>query len=267
MGDARSEVVGRLVTELADPLFNFGYRMCGNREDAEDLVQETFLSAWRAWSSFRGESSPKTWLYAIASRVCLHKRRRRSGEPRRLLSLEEVLPGPASPRPLPSDLADQAAARERVRRAILRLPSAYRIAVVLKDIQGLSLEEIARALKLKVPTVKTRIHRGRLALRKELLGEAYANVPAPAMECLEALSRALGMLDGGKKPSPLHSCARCREVYRLLDLGREACSALSGEALAPAARARLLRRLRKRMPTRDESRPEPALVPLTRGAD
>jgi RNA polymerase sigma-70 factor (ECF subfamily) len=251
--------VGRLVSELGDPLFNFGYRMCGNREDAEDLVQETFLSAWRAWSSFRGESSPKTWLYAIASRVCLHKRRRRSGEPKRFLSIEEVLPGPESPRPLPSDLADQTAARERVRLAILRLPPAYRMALVLKDIQGLSLEEIARALKLKVPTVKTRIHRGRLALRKELLGEAYAKVSAPAAECLEALTRALEMLDSGKKPSPLHACARCREVYRLLDLGRAACSVLSGEVLAPAARARLLRRLRKRMPMApDIARTEPA---------
>lgn len=239
----RAETIDRLAVELADPLFNFGYRMCGNREDAEDVVQETFLSAWRAWDSFRGDSSPKTWLYSIASRVCLRMRRRRLGEPNRFLSIEEVLPGPESALASPSDVADRNAARERVRRAILRIPPTYREPLVLKDIEGLSLRQIARALRLKVPTVKTRIHRARLALRKEILGEPYGGA-APAAECLAALRQALESLDRGGAPSSAHLCARCRQVYRTLAFGRDACSALSGEALAAAARARLWSRLR-----------------------
>jgi RNA polymerase sigma-70 factor (ECF subfamily) len=256
---AHAERIERLVAELADPLFNFGYRMCGNREDAEDLVQETFFSAWRAWESFRGNSSPKTWLYSIASRACLRKRRRRSGEPKRFLSIEEVLPGPESPRLSPSDLADRSATRERVRRALLRIPAVYRTALVLKDIEGLSLGEIGAALRLKVPTVKTRIHRGRLALRKEILGEPYGGAPPAPAECLAALGRALEMLDRGETPSLSRLCARCRSVYRSLELGRQACSALAGESLDEAARSRLRRRLRQavgaRLATPQESNP------------
>ncbi len=255
----RAETIDRLAVELADPLFNFGYRMCGNREDAEDVVQETFLSAWRAWDSFRGDSSPKTWLYAIASRVCLRKRRHRSGEPNRFLSLEEVLPGPESALASPSDVADRNEARERVRRAILRIPPTYRGPLVLKDIEGLSLRQIAKALRLKVPTVKTRIHRARLALRKEILGEPYGGA-APAAKCLAALRQALELLDRGGVPSAAHLCARCRQVYRILAFGRDACSALSGEVLAAAARARLWSRLRAEAsgpPARSASVPPP----------
>jgi hypothetical protein len=118
------------------------------------------------------------------------------------------------------------------------------MAVVLKDIEGLSLAEIARALKLKTPTVKTRIHRGRLALRKELLGEPYGSAPALPAECLAALGRALEALDRGETLSLRNVCARCRNVYRTLALGSEACAALSGESLDPSARDRLLARLR-----------------------
>jgi RNA polymerase sigma-70 factor, ECF subfamily len=243
VSEDRDAAVADLVETLGDHVYRLGYRVCGNREDAEDIVQETFLSAWRAWGSFRGSASPKTWLYTIANRACWKKRRRRAGQPAHLLSLAEVLPLPGDGS-APERRIERREAVDRVRRAISRLPEIYQAPIVLKDIEEMSLKEVSRILRVGVPTVKTRIHRARLALRKEMLREKTGRRrPRPA--CLAALRRALDMLDRGERAAPGHLCARCRGVYRSLEVVRAACSALSGERLTASARARILRRLER----------------------
>jgi RNA polymerase sigma-70 factor, ECF subfamily len=237
----REEAVADLVETLGDHVYSLGYRVCGNREDAEDIAQETFLSAWKAWGSFRGAASAKTWLYTIASRACWKKRRRRAGQPARFLSLRDLLPVPDTGPP-PDQRIERREAAERVRGAIAHLPKIYRAPLVLKDIEDLSLSEISRVLRLGIPTVKTRIHRARLALRKEILREKRSRRNPPSA-CVAALRRALDLMDQGKRPAPAHLCARCRRVYRSLELVRDACSLLAGERLAPSARARILRTL------------------------
>src|SRR6476619_6156127 len=86
------EVFDKLYREHVDLVYRYAHRLCGEPEAAKDLVQETFLNAYRGFDRFRGEARISTWLYTIASRVCLRMRRRRKGAPERVLSLEEFIP-------------------------------------------------------------------------------------------------------------------------------------------------------------------------------
>lgn len=84
--------IPRLFEAHGGRIYTLGLRMCGDPDRAEDLVQETFLKAFGGWDQFEGRSNPATWLYSIASRACQRMQRRRAGEPRRMLSLTELLP-------------------------------------------------------------------------------------------------------------------------------------------------------------------------------
>ena len=155
-------------------------RMVGDPEAANDLAQETFLKAFSALASFRKGAAFSTWLYAIAlNQVRTEYRRRKSMKGQAMLSLDAAAgtgdgPGPAEPAgPGPGPL-DEATRREEasiLHRALARLDEEYREAVVLRDLEGLSYEEIAEATGTPVGTVRSRIHRGRAALRETLVPE------------------------------------------------------------------------------------------------
>ena len=147
-------------------VFGVALRMLGNRAEAEDIAQETFLRAHRALGEFRGEARLSTWLYAIASRLCLN---RLASAPRRLERGDD-----AALLRLPAPVADAATALERgeleaaLRQAIAELPDERRIVVVLRDLEGLAYDEIAEALGLELGTVRSRLHRARLDLKAKL---------------------------------------------------------------------------------------------------
>lgn len=163
-GDARA--FEELVRAYQHRVFGVAVRMLGNRAEAEDLAQEVFLRVHRSIADFRGEAKLSTWLYAIASRLCLN--RLASGERHRIREGEETLMR------LPSADAGAAETLERGERdaalsqAIASLPDERRIVVVLRDVEGLSYEEIARALDLEPGTVRSRLHRARLDLKDKL---------------------------------------------------------------------------------------------------
>ena len=92
LGRPAREAITELVGRDGAKILGLGMKLCGNRADAEDLVQETFLQAFRKWEQFEGRSSPSSWLYTIAARVCQRRHRRRAGEPDRMESLDELLP-------------------------------------------------------------------------------------------------------------------------------------------------------------------------------
>jgi RNA polymerase sigma-70 factor (ECF subfamily) len=170
-----------LVRSHQTRVFNFAMRMCRNVEDAKDILQETFLGMLRSIKEFRGESKFTTWLYRIASNACLKKRRRGvfEPEPEQELSLDELMPraGPDGRKP---EIADWSQDAERallrgelsaqMEAAIDRLPREYKIVLVLRDIEGFSAEETAEMLKLSVPAIKSRLHRARVFIRRELAG-------------------------------------------------------------------------------------------------
>ncbi len=163
-GDARA--FEELVRAYQHRVFSVALRMLGNRAEAEDVAQEVFLRVHRAIGDFRGDAKLSTWLYAIASRLCLN--RLASGEHRRMRAGEATL------MTLPSADAGAAEALERgerdaaLQQAIASLPEERRIVVVLRDVEGLSYDEIAHALDLEPGTVRSRLHRARLDLKDKL---------------------------------------------------------------------------------------------------
>ena len=178
----RGEVAAfeRLVAERSADVYALLYRLTSDAEEARDLTQETFLRAFQSVSRFRGDADLKTWIYRIAinqarNRWRWWKRRRRDVT----VSLDDNR-GP-SEQPLSASLRNEDApdpeqetlARERegqLRGALLGLRSAYREAVILRDVEGFSYEEIATTLEISIGTVKSRLSRGRLELRRKLEG-------------------------------------------------------------------------------------------------
>ena len=137
-------------------------RMMGNAQDAEDCAQEALLSAYRAFDSFRGDSSEKTWLYRIATNTCLDALRR-------LEALREEGFDPADSRmPQPQAEAERKDLREQIKAAVAALPEDQRVVLVLRDFQQLPYEEIAETLSISEGTVKSRLNRAREKVKKTL---------------------------------------------------------------------------------------------------
>jgi RNA polymerase sigma-70 factor (ECF subfamily) len=166
----------QLYRQHVDRVFRFAQRLCGQTEDAKDLVQDTFLNAFRGLDQFRGDAQLSTWLYAIAARACIHMRRKRKGEPERELSLEEFIPSSEGEFRLqvategftPEEALENKQLRRALQQAILKLPKKYRVVLVLRDMEGLSAKEVGTIMGLNERAVKSRLHRARLFVRKEL---------------------------------------------------------------------------------------------------
>ncbi len=166
-------------------MYRFAHRLCGEPEAAKDLVQETFLNAYRGFDKFRGDARISTWLYTIASRACLRMRRRRKGAPERELSLEEFVPSSDGEFRLqiPIDgLSPEAALQNKQLRqalddAINQLPKKYKMVLVLRDMEGLSAKEIGAVMGLNERAVKSRLHRARLFVRRELSARGLGEAP------------------------------------------------------------------------------------------
>jgi RNA polymerase sigma-70 factor (ECF subfamily) len=155
-----------LVTMHQHRVYGLALRMLGSPSEAQDAAQEVFIRAFRSIADFRGDARLSTWLYAITSRVCLS--RLGSGGRRRMHEGEEVLARLPDGAPPPGETIERSELEAALRRAIGELPEDRRIVVLLRDIEGLAYEEIARALALPVGTVRSRLHRARLDLRDKL---------------------------------------------------------------------------------------------------
>jgi RNA polymerase sigma-70 factor, ECF subfamily len=141
-------------------LFNLAWRMCGTRADAEDLLQEIFLLAYRKLPDFRGDSAVGTWLYRLAMNRCLdHLKSRQTRASDKTSQLdEETMPGPRV-------VADGGIRRLDLERAIARLPEGARAAFLLHDVEGFQHHEIAGILGISEGTSKSQVHKARLRLR------------------------------------------------------------------------------------------------------
>ncbi len=176
------EAFGVLVERHERRTYNLALRMLGREEDARDATQDAFLTAFRKLASFRGDAAFSTWLHRVTVNACYDLLRRSARAP--LVARGEDEPGPEPGAPVP-DHADATAGAVDVRRALLRLPPEHRAVLVLHDVQDLPYEEVARALGVPVGTVKSRLHRARVALGRELRGEGAAERvarPGPSEE-------------------------------------------------------------------------------------
>jgi len=177
--DRDEQAFREMVEEYRDRVFRLTYRMLGNREEAEDLAQEVFITIFKSIDSFRGDSKFSTWLYRVTANHCKNRIKylaRRHDRDRTELS-ERVEGGAtggssmAAPRPVarPDAQLEGAQLEQILQQAIAELDEEQRILVILRDVEDLSYEEICAITELPDGTVKSRLHRARMALRKKLL--------------------------------------------------------------------------------------------------
>ena len=169
-----------LVREYEKNVYNLALRMVGNSEDAADMSQEAFIKAYNSLNSFRGDSKFSVWLYRIVSNVCLDFIRSRKRKQTVSLSVEDdngedVELDIADDTQLPERLMDKQLTRDAVRRGLASLPPGQRQILLLREIQGLSYDEIAEVLNVEAGTVKSRIFRARKKLSAFLLEDG--NIP------------------------------------------------------------------------------------------
>lgn len=171
----REEAYVRFVHDHTGPMLAVARRILAHDDDAYDAIQEAFLSAFKAISSFAGDSKLSTWLHRIVVNAALMKMRTRRRMPER--SIDDLLPKfledghraePAGAWSMPDDAVTLDETREIVRHSIDQLPEIYRTVLLLRDIEEFDTEETARLLGINANAVKTRLHRARQALRELL---------------------------------------------------------------------------------------------------
>ncbi len=206
-------------------VYRFGMKMCGDQDDAKDILQETLLAMARSVRDFRGASSLSTWLYTIARSFCIKRRRRSRFAPTEPQSLDTALADEgvqvSDPRPGPEDTVASRQIEAVLARAIAALDPMYREVLILRDIEGLSASEVAEVMGIGVDGVKSRLHRARLAVRKVIAPHLGAGdgetVQRSGQNCPDVLLLFSRHLEGeisadlcAQMERHLDGCVRCR---------------------------------------------------------
>lgn len=171
-----TEALDRLLVHAQEVAWRFSNSVCGRQDDAEDAMQEALIKTYRYIGRIREPAAFKPWLYRTVKNACLMGRRKKAGEPMRLLSLDDPAFGhphrgvveARDPGRSPEQLAEDARLRGRLRHAVLTLPVPYRAVVFLREMQGLSTREVARVMGVSEDNVKTRLRRARARIQATL---------------------------------------------------------------------------------------------------
>lgn len=223
---------------LQGTVFSFSMKVCGQKQDAEDTMQEVLLKSVPNLPKFDSPKALMVWLYKVAKNRCLMSRRRSKFAPKEALSLEELMPdrrqleklsGNADGTPETSLMRRENA--KRLREAVQKLPPDYRLILVLHDMEDLADTDIAEITGLRPGTIRVRLHRARLFVRKELakqhqqrlsrsVAKPAAQIPSPARDrrCKEIFAELSNYLDGDLDDS------LCEELEKHMG-GCEPCEA------------------------------------------
>lgn len=175
-----AQAFDRFVEHFRAKIFHYSWLMCGQREDAEEVAQETLLKTFESFRQLKDPERVRPWVFRIAKNVCLTKRRRSifAPSPAQEMSLDELMPSKDSRdgtkleiadwSQLPEDQVLKAEMKKELEAAIRTLPDIYRSVILLRDMEQLSTIETAQILDVTEDVVKTRLHRARLAVRKHL---------------------------------------------------------------------------------------------------
>lgn len=177
--EGKPEAFDRFVEVFRSKVFQYALMMCGHREDAEEVAQDTLFKVFENFDQLREPERVRPWVFRIARNACYMKRRKSVFAPTQELSLEDFLPrsdGDGTARKLeiadwsalPDDQVLRAELRKVIQQAIQELPEMYRAAIMLRDVEELTTEEAAQVLEVSQEVVKTRLHRARLAVRAKL---------------------------------------------------------------------------------------------------
>ncbi|MBI3892463.1 MAG: sigma-70 family RNA polymerase sigma factor [Candidatus Wallbacteria bacterium] len=243
-GDARA--LETLLARYEPRILRFGMTLCRDPEDARDVLQETLLAMARTLDGFRGDASIATWLFTIANRFCIKRRRRaRPQAPLDESALPDSAPGPHE------RLAARQLARA-VEEAIASLEPMYRKVMLLRDVEGLPAEDVARILGIGVAAVKSRLHRARLAVREKVAPQ-LDRPPAAARpgKCPDVVRMFSRHLEGevssdtcARMERHLANCEPCSADCDSLKRTLAVCSAVAAPRVPPAVRRSIQKALR-----------------------
>jgi RNA polymerase sigma-70 factor (ECF subfamily) len=165
---------------LQNTVFSFSMKVCGQRQDAEDTMQEVLLKSVPNLPKFNNPKALMVWLYKVAKNRCLMNRRKSKFAPKEDLSLEELMPDrrelqklSGNPDGTPETSLLRRENAKRLRAAVQKLPAEYRLILVLHDMEELSDGDVAEITGLRLGTIRVRLHRARLFVRKELAGISH----------------------------------------------------------------------------------------------
>jgi len=260
--------VGQAIGLLQNTVYSFSMKVCGHREDAEDTMQEVLYRSLRHLARIEEPRALAVWLYTVTRNRCWRMRRTAAREAKQL-SLDELMPDEAEiarllrhPAPGPESHVLRGEQHDLLRKAVLRIPLQLRIVLVLHDMEDLGTEEVAQILDLQPGTVRVRLHRARLSVRKEigrsLNGARQAEKPAkrrphkpmrtpphPPAVCRELFANLSEYLDGRIEPrtctemsAHIDSCPSCLAFLRDLRAAIDRCRSLRLDC-APAVLNRL----------------------------
>jgi RNA polymerase sigma-70 factor (ECF subfamily) len=267
-GDQKS--LEQALTLLQNTVFSFGMKVCGQRQDAEDTMQEVLLKSVTFLPRFDSPKALMVWLYKVAKNRCLMSRRKSKFAPREALSLEELMPdrteiealsGDAPATPETALLRRESA--KRLRDAVGKLPPDYRLILVLHDMENLSDADIAEITGLRLGTIRVRLHRARLFVRKELAKQdhhparrrtATPNAQGSAMprqrNCKALFAELSGYLDEELDDSlceelekHIEGCEPCKAFLSSLEQTIQKCRTAPAESPDPTIAAKLRRQL------------------------
>lgn len=239
------KALDELLARHEQQIYRFGLRMCGNQDDAREVLQETLLAAFKSLPEFRGDAALSTWLYQIARSFCIKSRRPSSGAVPDAVPLDRANVGALeSAEAGPDARAHAKEIGSLLQAGILALPANQREALVLRDVEGLTAEEAAQVVGIDVRALKSRLHRARVALRQSLAGVLEANEsegPPPCPELAEALSDYAGAdIDQAtcvRIEEHLSTCPRCSASCDSLKRTVSLCRQLPGGEVPPPVRA------------------------------
>jgi RNA polymerase sigma-70 factor (ECF subfamily) len=248
-----------LLERYQERVFGFGLRMCGDSEDAKDVLQDTLLAAARTIGDFRSDSSVSTWLYTIARSFCIKRRRRSKFAPADQLSLDRDTLGVPSSMPGPDELASHGEVKRALARALEALDPASREVLILRDIEGLTAPEVAKVTGASVDAIKSRLHRARMVLRDRLATSLGDIPPTPAPGCPDVLMAFSHQLEGDLEPrlcaelqGHIHGCPACRatcdSLKRMLAVCASGPEGPVPDAVRDAVRAALRAALQSTLP-------------------
>jgi RNA polymerase sigma-70 factor, ECF subfamily len=229
---------------LQQVVFAFGMRLCGHREDAEDTMQEVLVKAIPYLPKFDNSQALAKWLYTVAKNRCLMSRRKSKFAPRQELSLDELMPDreelellDSSSIPNPETSTIRGEEGQRLREAIRALPPHYRIVLVLRDMEGFTDEEAGEITGLRPGTIRIRLHRARLFVRRELQNRqkhrrSRKSTPVPARtgRCRKMFAGLSDYLDGElddfsceEIEAHLDGCEPCKKFLDSLRVAIQTC--------------------------------------------
>ena len=260
------DAMGKAVALLQRSVFAFSMRVCGQRQDAEDTMQEVLVKSLPYLAKFDSSKALAVWLYTVAKNRCLMSRRKSKFAPKVKLSLEELMPDRDDFERLdgrisvsPEGAAIRGEEGQRLREAIRSLPPHYRIVLVLRDMEGLTDEEVAEITGLRQGTIRVRLHRARLFVRKELAKlnrstknrvarRAHRSVEAPSRtgRCKKIFAELSDYLDGTlddfsceELEAHMNGCQPCKKFLRSVANTIKQCRRLPSDRPDPNEAAAL----------------------------